>query len=226
MKKLLVTLIGSFLISSAAYAGGFGFGVTGSFVQINGQGTETTTAGTIAGGAANVNSRAVDNQTGLASGYIEYSMDDVSWANNGFTLGASMTPGSANVSDATLTRVETAQGASSGTVTRKAQAEVDNLNNIYLEIPIWSSVYVKVGQSSIDVTTTEAAVTGSGTYGNASIDGQNYGIGVRGMSGNIVWKFAYEETDFDTLKLTSSTSNTVQADLDTEELNFSVGYRF
>ena len=42
----------------------------------------------------------------------------------------------------------------------------------------------------------------------------------------MIWKIAYEETDFDTINLTSTTSNKIKADLDTEELNFSVGYKF
>ena len=87
-------------------------------------------------------------------------------------------------------------------------------------------MYVKLGHTTVDLNTLENSITSSGTYGNTDVDGMNYGIGVKGESGNMIWKIAYEETDFDTINLTSTTSNKIKADLDTEELNFSVGYKF
>ena len=73
----------------------------------------------------------------------------------------------------------------------------------------------------------ESGATTSGTYGNKTLDGTNLGIGLKGVtSSNIVWKLAYEETDFDTLNLTSTTSNKIKADLDTEAVSLSIGYRF
>ena len=81
--------------------------------------------------------------------------------------------------------------------------------------------------SQIDVNTKESGASTTGTYGNASLDGTNLGIGLKGVtSSNIVWKLAYEETDFDTLNLTSTTSNKIKADLDTEAVSLSIGYRF
>ena len=82
-----------------------------------------------------------------------------------------------------------------------------------------------------DVNTLENNTTNDtkvqGTYGNTSLDGTNLGIGLKGVtSSNIVWKLAYEETDFDTLNLTSTTSNKIKADLDTEAVSLSIGYRF
>ena len=230
MRKIILTAVASMLISSAAYAGSFGVGITGAFVEINGSGTETTTAGSISGGAANTNTRSVDNRVGIPSGYLEYSLDPVSYAGTGITLGVKLTPGSADVSDKVISRTETAQGVSgtdaSGSVTRKAQAEVENLINYYLEIPLYQNMYVKLGHTTVDLNTLENSITSSGTYGNTDVDGMNYGLGGKGESGTMIWKIAYEETDFDTINLTSTTSNKIKADLDTEELNFSVGYKF
>ena len=48
----------------------------------------------------------------------------------------------------------------------------------------------------------------------------------RRTGNNLSWKVAYEIVDFDTLSLTSTTGNKITADLDTSELNFSLGYRF
>ena len=235
MKKLKNTLIGfvaAISLTSVAYAGSFGLGVTGSYTNINGSGTESDAANT--GTESSVRTKSVDNNAILGSVYAEYSFDDASWgaAGNGITFGASYTPGSADVSDKVFSRTDTADGLggngdSDGSVTYKAQAEVENYQNFYVEVPLWKSIYVKAGMSQIDVNTKESGASTTGTYGNASLDGTNLGIGLKGVtSSNIVWKLAYEETDFDTLNLTSSTSNTIKADLDTEAVSLSIGYRF
>ena len=82
--------------------------------------------------------------------------------------------------------------------------------------------------SQIDVKTKETTDgSNGGSYGDDTLDGTNYGVGLKGVtSSNIIWKIAYEETNFDTLSLTSTTSNTLSADLDTSEVNLSIGYRF
>ena len=60
MKKLILTIITSFALTGVSYAGSFGIGVSGSLAQVSADGTETTDAGTVAGGAANKNSKSVD----------------------------------------------------------------------------------------------------------------------------------------------------------------------
>jgi hypothetical protein len=232
LKNVLIGLIATISLTSVAYAGSFGLGLTGSNTKINGSGTESDAANT--GTESSVRTKSVDNDAILGSVYAEYSFDDASWgaAGNGITFGASYTPGSADVSDKVLSRTDTAVGKggagdSSGSVTYKAQAEVENYQNFYVEVPLWKSIYVKAGMSQIDVNTKESGSSTTGTYGNTSLDGTNLGIGLKGVtSSNIVWKLAYEETDFDTLNLTSSTSNTIKADLDTEAVSLSIGYRF
>lgn len=79
--------------------------------------------------------------------------------------------------------------------------------------------------------TKESSTATNGTaptgYGNTSVDGFNYGVGFKGVtSNNLTWKVAYEEVDFDEFSLTSTTGNKITADLDTKELNFSLGYQF
>ena len=192
LKNILIGLVATISLTSVAYAGSFGLGVTGSYTNINGSGTETT-EGTETGDSS-TRTKSVDNNATLPSIYAEYSFDDASWgsAGNGITIGASYTPGSADVSDKVFSRTDTAEGQggngdSSGSVTYKAQ----------------------------------------GTYGNKTLDGTNLGVGLKGVtSSNIVWKLAYEETDFDTLNLTSTTTNKIKADLDTEAVSLSIGYRF
>ena len=236
MKKLrnvLISLVATISLTSVAYAGSFGLGVTGSYTKINASGSETESTVTGVTTSGEVTSSSVDNNAIIGSIYAEYSFDDASWgaAGNGITFGASYTPGTADVSDKVQSRTDTitkdADISAAGSSTYKAQAEVENYQNFYVEVPLWKSIYVKAGMSQIDVNTKESGASTTGTYGNASLDGTNLGIGLKGVtSSNIVWKLAYEETDFDTLNLTSTTSNKIKADLDTEAVSLSIGYRF
>ena len=235
LKNILIGLVATISLTSVAYAGSFGLGVTGSYTKINGSGTDSDAANT--GTESSVRTKSVDNNATLGSIYAEYSFDDASWgaAGNGITFGASYTPGSADVSDKVFSRTDTitkeAAVTAAGSSTYTAQAEVENYQNFYVELPLWKSIYVKAGMSQIDVNTKESNTTDDskvqGTYGNKTLDGTNLGIGLKGVtSSNIVWKLAYEETDFDTLNLTSTTSNKIKADLDTEAVSLSIGYRF
>ena len=230
MKKIitiLATLMLTTMSINFAKAEGFAIGVTGAYNMIEADGTETE------GTAADTSTRTkgVDNNVFTGSVFGEYSFANVSYADSGVTFGVRYTPGSAEVSDKVFSRTDTAvgtgaAGSSSGSVTYKAQAEVENYINYYLDIPLFKSMYVKAGWSQIDVNTKESGASTTGTYGNATLDGINYGVGVKGENGNIIWKLAYEATNFDTLNLTSTTSNKIKADLDTSEVNLSVGYKF
>ena len=229
-RNILIGLVATISLTSVAYAGSFGLGVTGSYTNIDASGSETSKA---AGTETESNqSISVDNDAFIGKLYVEYSLDDASWgsAGNGITFGASYTPGTADVSDKVKSRTDVAD-ASAGTTdnrTSTAQAEIENYMNYYIELPLYKSVYVKAGMSQIDVNTLETStLAAAGKYGNKTLDGTNLGIGFKGVTGsNIVWKLAYEETNFDTLNLTSTTGDKIKADLDTSEVNLSIGYRF
>ncbi len=221
MKKLILTIFASLALTGAAYAGSLGFGVSGSVAKVAADGSEKTGAGT--GGTANTNSKSVDAISAIGSLFVDYELD------GGIVIGFSHVPFSADVSDKTHSRQETAQGVSgtdaSGSVTRTADAEVENFNTIYVEYP-YGNYYAKLGFSQLDVNTKENAVTGSGTYGNATLDGYTIGAGVNGSYGEYFTKTSLEYTDFEDLSLSSSTNNTISADLDVLEFKIAVGKRF
>jgi hypothetical protein len=230
MKKyfLILSLFIGFLGTTALNAGNFAVGVTGSYMTIDASGSETA--------GDETTKASVDNKAFVPSVFAEYSFNDVSWADagNNVTFGATYIPGKADVSDKVKKRTDTetsvTSDATANNTTRNqtAQAEIDNYRNFYVELPVWKSLYVKAGMTTIDVNTKETTDgSNGGTYPNASLDGTNLGVGFKGVTGsNMIWKLAYEETNYDTLNLTSTTSNTVKADLDTKEVNFSIGYRF
>jgi len=124
LKNILIGLAATISLTSVAYAGSFGLGVTGSYTKIDASGSETSKA---AGTETESNqSISVDNDAFLGKLYVEYSFDDASWGSvgNGITFGASYTPGKADVSDKVKTRTDVAD-ASAGTAdnrTSTAQA--------------------------------------------------------------------------------------------------------
>ena len=231
MKKIIITVLASIMLSTTAFAGSMQFGTKISQTFIEADGNEKTTTGSVAGGTANTNSKSVDNNVMLGSIYAEYSLGSDVWGEEGneITFGVNYTFGEADVSDKLSSRSETAEDAagsgSTGSVTYSANAEVQDYVNYYVEMPLQGALFVKLGMSQIDVITKEDA-DHEGSYGDATLDGINYGIGIKGLYGPLQLKLAYEYTDWDQLKLTSTTSNVITADLDTTELALSVAYRF
>jgi hypothetical protein len=231
MKKFIITVLASVLLGTTAFAGSLQVGTKISQAFIEATGTEKTTAGTVTGGAVNTNSTSVDNDVVLGSLYAEYSLGSDMWGQEGneITFGANYTFGEADVSDKLSSRSETAEDAagsgSTGSVTYTANAEVHDYVNYYVEMPLQGSLYVKLGMSQVDVITKEDA-DHHGSYGDTTLDGMNYGVGMKGLYGPLQLKLAYEVTDWDGLSLTSTTSNKITADLDYSELALSVGYRF
>ena len=223
MKKLILTIIASLALTGVSYAGSFGIGVSGSLAQVSADGTETTDAGTVGGGSADKHSKSVDELGMIGSIFLDYEFD------NGIVFGYSHVPGTAEVTGKKHSRSETAQGVSgtdaSGSVTRTADAEVENFNTLYIEYPI-GSIYAKLGFSQIDVNTLENSITDSGTYGNATLDGYTIGAGINGEMGGFFTKTSVEFTDFEDLALNSSTANKIEADLDILEFKIAVGKRF
>ena len=185
------------------------------------------TAGAIAGGTANTNTASADNVVVIPSVFAEYNSDFM-----GLTLGLEVIPGSADVNNGVKSRTENAQGVSgtdsTGTVTRKAQAEIENVRTIYAEMPIGSEgFFVKAGYTMFDLNTLETSPTSGGTYGNTTdVDGYVLGAGVKMDMSPYVIKFGVEMADYEEISLTSTTSNKIKADLDTVQAKLSLGYSF
>ena len=222
--KILISLIviSTFATSSSNSDEGFGLGAAVGYYKVSADGTETE------GTAADTSDRteSVSNNVFLPALFAEFE------ASNGFRLGFEYTPVAADVSDKVKQRSETAVGVSGestdGAITRKAQAEVDGHYVVYAELPVYNNWYIRAGYTELDVTTTENSQTDGGNYGNKSgLSGYNVGLGTTGSAGaNGYYKLAFEYTDFDTLSLSSTSNNSISADLDTMALRYSLGYKF
>ena len=238
LKQVLMTAIAIAFLTTSVFAVDMprlGFGVTGSIAGIDASGTELDTNNT--GTEASDQKQNVTNNAVVASYYLELSFaDSYAGTGNGLTFGFEQILGSASVSGDKFTRTDAitddAVATAVGSSTYNAEAEIDNITNLYAEIPLSGMFFVKAGMASLDVNTKESGTSddsGStpGTLGNASVDGANYGFGLKGLTdSNLVWKVLYEQTDYDTLAITSSTGNKITADLDVTKGSVSLGYRF
>ena len=98
MRNILIALFASLFISSAALAGQYGIGVTGSFAAVSGEGTEANKDGSTDTSNRTANAH---NNVIIPSVFAEYTMD------NGFTLGYDYVIGSADVNSRKISRTDT-----------------------------------------------------------------------------------------------------------------------
>ena len=227
IKNMLIALIAIFALSTSAFAGSFGLGVSGSFAVVEADGTESD-----ADGAADTSNRTAtaSNNTAIGEIFAEYIWE------NGFAIGASYVPGTANVNSKSLTRTDVdGLGETDSTKNGKntAQAEVSQIITYYAEIPVHGGLYAKAGWTTMDVATKEKPfLVGSTTssYGDTSVDGITIGAGYRNTFGtNAYYKIEGTHTDFDSLTLTSDAAvlaNKITANLDVTKITFGLGYAF
>jgi opacity protein-like surface antigen len=223
MNKFKLLLVSLFLVLSitAAKAGSFGMGFTGSITDIQADGNEVDS------NASSVKTTgSADNLAFVPSVFAEYTTDVL-----GITVGIDFIPLATDVSSKTKKRsdIETSvtdtATATNATRNQSAQAEISDHLVFYAELPVYGGFYISGGIGSVDVETKENLGTGS-SYGDASPDIIKYGIGVKNETGNgWYYKAEYAYTDYDTIKLTSGT-NTITADLDTSALRLSIGKTF
>ena len=229
MKNILIALFASLFISSAALAGQYGVGVTGSFAAVSGEGTEANKNGDADTSLRKANA---SNNVIVPSVFAEYTMD------NGFTIGYDYTIGSADVNSSKITRTDvTADGNEAvqddGDTT--AQAEIENVMQIYAEIPLHAGLYAKGGYVQMDVNTLETStVSTRATYGNDTVNGMVYGLGYKNSFGtNGFYKVEGTFTDMDSMTFQDSNTtsgtpggNKITADLDVTKATFAIGYNF
>ena len=228
LRNMLVAMVAILALSTSAFAGSFGVGVTGNLAVVSGQGSS------VEGTAADESpqSAEVTKNTAVGSLFAEYTLEGY----GGMTFGIDYIPGSADVSKG-FSRTDTNNahleetGSATSTV-RTANAEIENHMTYYAELPIHAGLFVKAGYVQMDVNTKE---TGSNSvYGNKSLDGMLLGAGYKNDIGtSMYYKVEGSYTDFDTLKLTSTgglgtivNDSTLSADLDVTKLTFALGYKF
>ena len=223
MKKIAINFLAVLFISALSFTKAFAvdltFGVSGAIVDLQAEGSETETGAV----SAETTTESVSNLFATGSVFAEAKFSKLAF-------GIDYIPMDADVSDATHTRTDTEtsvtgdQDETTTSRTQTAAAEVSDHVTIYANYYVSDAFYLHLGYASVDVITNESLDTGS-KYGNASINGIQYGLGFQ-MTDNLRLEAAY--TDYDTVSITSSeartgvtVNNKVSADLDTTQLKLS-----
>ena len=215
MKKLATVVLSLFLFGAAKAE--IGIGITGGYHMLDTSGTETTRSS----GEKNTGSHSEDVL--VPEVFFEATAD------NGITVGLAYIPtremGSKSRSDT---------NSDGDTGTYKAEAELDNVVQIYTDIPLTSAfgydLYAKLGIQHATISTLESLNSGS-SYPNKDVLGYTLGIGTKGdlpYGNNLYYKFDVTYTDFEdyTADSDSSPANKVEAELEDIAAKLSVGYKF
>ncbi len=220
MKKIITVLLSFLFISFQAVKADFGMGITGAAHFFDVTGTETTRT------SLQKNSGSHDELAVVPELFIEAHTD------NGGAIGLSYIP---TREMGSKSRTDSSDGTGSESGTYKAEAELDNVIQIYADIPTSFSVsgfslYGKVGIQHATITTLESLNSGS-TYPDADVLGYTIGIGTKGdlaFGNNMYYKAEATYTDFEEYSASdeAGTGNKVEADLEDIALKFSVGYKF
>ena len=220
MKKLL-SIVSSLLFVTivTAKAEGFGIGITGAFHMFDVSGNETTRQ------SGQVNTGSHDADVVIPELFIEMLTD------NGGAIGLAYIP-TRDMGDKSRSDTSTA-GDAQDTGTYTAKAELDNLVQIYADVPVTqfmgSTLYGKLGVQHATIKTLESLNSGS-AYPDKDVFGYTVGLGLKGdlPYGSLYYKVDATYTDFEDYKADSNSSpaNKVSADLEDTAVKLSVGYKF
>ena len=212
MRKLLgiLSVCVMSLIYIAPASADWGTGVTLHIGTYETDGSETEK--TVTGVTSEVTNHSEKEGFYGASVYVEKELA------NGFIVGLDWVPMDIELGSGERTDAD-AENASDDDGTRKASADIENLFTIYTHIPV-GPMYVLLGYHDADITTTETLPTS--TYGNASVNGLQYGLGIK--SDNMRFEVAY--SDFDDISLASSNASTQKIAADADALAFRLSFGF
>ena len=216
MKRFVTILLSFLFVSLQSVKAEMGIGITGAAHMFDVSGTETTRSS----GEKNPGSH---SETAVVPElFIEAILD------NGGAVGIAYIPtremGSKSRSDT---------NSDGDTGTYKAEAELDNVVQLYADIPLTDiagySVYGKVGIQHATINSLESLNSGS-TYPNKDVLGYTLGLGTKGdlPVSNLYYKADVTYTDFQDYSADSDSTvaNHVTAELEDVAFKLSIGYKF
>ena len=217
MKKMIALVSSLLFVTMVSVKAETGIGITGAFHMIDGSGTETTR------NSGQKNNGSHDESVVVPELFLE-SIND-----NGLTIGISYIPTRDMGSKA---RSDTNSEGDTGTY--KASAELDNVFQLYADIPtalsiVGYDIYAKVGIQHATISTLESLNSGS-TYPDADVLGLTLGFGTKGDLGvgNLYYKAEATYTDFEEYSAgdEAGTGNKVEADLEDIAFKLSIAYKY
>ena len=220
MKKTFTVLLSFLFISFQAVKAEVGMGVTGAVHLFEASGTETVRE------SGNTVNGSHSEETLVPELFIE-GFDD-----NGFAIGLSYIPTRSVGSKSRTDSSSETPSQDSGTY--KAEAELENVVQVYLDFPISEvsgfPIHGKVAVQHVTLKTLESLNSGS-TYPDADLLGLTLGLGTKGdlpYGNNLYYKAEATYTDFEKYSAdsTSLPANKVEADLEDIAIKFSIGAKF
>ena len=220
--KNITTLIGSLLIlcgvySSKVAAEGLTFGANGIVGAVEASGTEHERTDVGDSGKTAHDAAAIFMGADI---FAEYEFS------NGLAIGYSMVPMDADIGSGKRTDTSARSDAGTDTGDRSASAELTDLTTIYATKTLGgSNSYILFGYHQATVTTAETLP--NSTYGDADIDGFQFGIGTKVPAGNGALRYELSYSDFDDITLNSSTGATGQKiTADVDAIQAKIGFNF
>ena len=216
MKKV-ISIISLLFITTFAAKAEVGVGITGAAHFFEVSGTETVRQS----GAKNSGDHS--DEALVPELFIE------SIADNGAALGIAYIP---TRTVGSKTRTDTANNTGDDAGSYKAEAELDNVIQVYADVPVGQvagfTTHLKFGVQHATIETLESLNSGS-TYPNKDIFGASFGFGIKGdvpYGDGLYFKGEAVYTDFQDYEATSSGSNKIEAELDDLALKLSIGKTF
>jgi len=225
MKKIIIAILAIFPIFSAHANVGVNVGVS---VQV---GTAE------ASGSENENGTITQSETeemlfGTGSFFIEKTLDFLPGPFGRLAVGYDYVPHDIGTGTANNMRLNESSGGLMSLVRDRensVKATFEDLNTFYVTADLTDFLYVKAGFVSVDAITEETLATGS-DYGNASLDGEVYGFGLKTSNDNGLFIRAeanWMDIDGATLTSTTNSDNKVTLDgIDTVSARVSIGKTF
>ena len=218
MKKITAIILSFIFISLQAAKAEIGIGITGAVHLFHAEGTETTRQ------SNEKNTGSHDETVLVPELFIEAVTDSG-------TIGLSYIPTKEVGSDSRKDTTTSGDGQDTGTY--KAEAELDNVIQVYTDLPMTEMmgypVHLKLGIQHATLKTLESLNSGS-TYPDQDLLGYTIGFGTKGdlAADNMYYKAEATYTAFDEYSSGSEngTDNQVSAELEDFALKFSVGYKF
>ena len=214
MKKIITILLSFLFISFQAAKAEIGIGITGAYHMFEASGTETTRTS----GQKNTGSH--DENVLVPEIFVEAVLD------NGGAVGVAYIP---TREMGKKSRSDTNSEGDTGTY--KAEAELENVIQLYADIPLMGPMlYGKVGIQHATIETLESLNSGS-TYPNKDVMGYTIGLGTKGdlpYGNDLYYKVEATYTDFEDYEAESDSTpaNKVVADLEDTAIKLSIGYKF
>ena len=214
MKKITTILLSFLFISFQAAKAEVGIGITGALHMIDVSGTETTRT------SAQKNTGSHEEDVVVPEIFVEAILD------NGAAIGINYIP---TREMGNKSRSDTNSEGDTGTY--KAEAELDNIFQLYADIPLMGPMlYGKIGVQHATIATLESLNSGS-TYPNQDVMGYTIGLGTKGdlpYGNNLYYKAEATYTDFEDYDQDSNSTpaNKVVADLEDVAVKLSIGYKF